>query len=456
MTIGKKQLRAYLLATFAIFVCWDLGASLKTGATHTNIEDGRDKSKALPSSAKTQDASPKEDRDPLPASLTVIRDHTIVRLAPTSRVRRRGIVMKGARLPTLDSSKGPGCKKLWYKVHIDGWICGDLVKASLLPPLGSRYPIVSDGALTPWPYGFVREPTIEYRIRKGMLEEVREVLTGFGFGVEGRVLVSGKKFFRTAEKTLIPKEAAGIAGRISDFSGIALKAGSPWPVGFVNSRKADASSKPTRAKKFRIGKVERYTMFQVLEESGIGRNRFFRFDENAWLASKDVRISTKASLPEGLVNGERWIDVDTKQQIVTAYEGETPVYVTLVSTGRFGASRTVKGEYRIWAKVAAIPMDNTDEELEEPQEGEPDAGIALERKLYSLHDVPWAQFFFESYGLHGVYWHNRFGNRRSHGCINLAPKDARWFFNWTEPHLPDGWWAMHNSSNDNGTLIRIR
>ena len=99
-------------------------------------------------------------------------------------------------------------------------------------------------------------------------------------------------------------------------------------------------------------------------------------------------------------------------------------------------------------------MDNTDEELEEELV---DAGTSEEeRHLYSLHDVPWTQFFFEDYALHGVYWHDRFGNRRSHGCVNLSPTDARWFYNWTEPRQPPGWWAIHASVNDEGTLVRVR
>ena len=112
-------------------------------------------------------------------------------------------------------------------------------------------------------------------------------------------------------------------------------------------------------------------------------------------------------------------------------------------------------------------MDNTDEELEEEVESEEAVeaveaveaaaeGTDEERRLYSLHDVPWTQFFFESYALHGVYWHNGFGNRRSHGCVNLSPTDARWFYDWTEPAVPEGWWAIHTTEENPGTLVRVR
>ena len=265
---------------------------------------------------------------------------------------------------------------------------------------------------------------------------------------------SGQKFFLTQEDTLVPGDAAGITRRVSNFSGIELYDKKVWPIGFVNSKTAWAYSKPSRTKQARIGKVDRYTAFLILQETGTGKDRYVRFDQQGWLWAGDVRVATHAPPPKDLAPGEKWIDVNTKTQIITAYEGQTPVYTTLISTGRMGDSRTIKGTFRIWAKVAAIAMDNTDEELEETEML--DGGLLEERHLFSLHDVPWAQFFFENFALHGVYWHDRFGNRRSHGCVNMAPTDARWFFHWTEPRLPDGWWAMHKSPNDKGTLVRVR
>ena len=37
--------------------------------------------------------------------------------------------------------------------------------------------------------------------------------------------------------------------------------------------------------------------------------------------------------------------------------------------------------------------------------------------------------------------HDRFGVPKSHGCINLAPEDARRLFFFTEPEVPPGWHA---------------
>jgi lipoprotein-anchoring transpeptidase ErfK/SrfK len=454
----------------ALLLCRTTGAE-QAGGDRT-VRDGPPPSDALKAPAPRSDetSGPKKTAkdstsEPiketgLPRSVLVKRDHTIVRIKSTQKARRRGVVMKGARLPVTGSSTGFGCKGPWYQVHGDGWICGQEVVLSTLAPGAPEYPVVPEGQLTPWPYGFVREDTLEYRVNDGALEEVREVFKGFGFGIKSRFRIDEDKFFRTAEDTLIPRGAAGMTDRISQFRGMALEAGKPWPVGFVHSRRAYAYSAPSRAEKHRLARVERYKPFEVLEVVGKGKKRFVRFDEGAYLAWTDVRVATAVTPPKGVKPGERWIDVDTTQQIMTAYEGETPVYLTLVSTGRYGGSRTVKGVYRIWAKISAIAMDNTDEELED--EAAADAGapgetaVAPARKLYSLHDVPWTQFFHESYALHGVYWHDSFGNRRSHGCVNLSPADARWFYRWTTPAVPDGWWAVHSTDADPGTLVRVR
>src|SRR6185437_6031612 len=54
-------------------------------------------------------------------------------------------------------------------------------------------------------------------------------------------------------------------------------------------------------------------------------------------------------------------------------------------------------------------------------------------------DVPYIQHFHEGYALHGAFWHDEFGHPRSHGCINLAPADAAWLFEWTDPVVPPDW-----------------
>jgi lipoprotein-anchoring transpeptidase ErfK/SrfK len=104
----------------------------------------------------------------------------------------------------------------------------------------------------------------------------------------------------------------------------------------------------------------------------------------------------------------RWIDVDLTSQVLRAYEGDTVVRTTLVSTGLPGTP-TVTGQFNIYVKYPAQLMYGPG---------------------YYLPDVPWVMYFYNDYGLHGTYWHNNFGHPMSHGCVNLPTPEAEWLYNW--------------------------
>jgi lipoprotein-anchoring transpeptidase ErfK/SrfK len=40
-------------------------------------------------------------------------------------------------------------------------------------------------------------------------------------------------------------------------------------------------------------------------------------------------------------------------------------------------------------------------------------------------------YFDSAISLHGTYWHDGFGYRHSHGCVNMSITDAGWVFDWT-------------------------
>lgn len=110
------------------------------------------------------------------------------------------------------------------------------------------------------------------------------------------------------------------------------------------------------------------------------------------------------------LDGERWIDVDLRQQKVRAYEGRELVKTFVVSTGR-ARTPTVTGQYKIWIKLEFDDMRGPG---------------------YYLRDVPYVMYFYKGYGLHGTYWHDNFGTPMSHGCVNLRTEDARWLFEFAK------------------------
>jgi lipoprotein-anchoring transpeptidase ErfK/SrfK len=117
--------------------------------------------------------------------------------------------------------------------------------------------------------------------------------------------------------------------------------------------------------------------------------------------------------PEGVGPDERWIDVNLTQQRLVAYEGDTPVFDTLVSSGTWNHP-TVTGQFRVWLRFTSQTMDG--------------------RRLgynYYLENVPYVMYFYQDYALHGTFWHNNFGTPMSHGCVNLPTPAAEWIFNWS-------------------------
>jgi lipoprotein-anchoring transpeptidase ErfK/SrfK len=140
-------------------------------------------------------------------------------------------------------------------------------------------------------------------------------------------------------------------------------------------------------------------------------------------------------------------------QTLVVYEGETPIFATLVSTGTGppgSDTATRKGTFRIWVKLLSSTMDN----LESPDNQ--DAHPATAGARYSMEDVPYVQFFDKAIALHGVFWHDDFGHIHSHGCVNLAPRDAARLFELTSPRLTAGLSAVLPAHVEPGTVVRVR
>jgi lipoprotein-anchoring transpeptidase ErfK/SrfK len=121
---------------------------------------------------------------------------------------------------------------------------------------------------------------------------------------------------------------------------------------------------------------------------------------------------------------EKRIEVRTAEQVVVAYEYDRPVFMARTATGaRFsnGDFSTPPGRHITAHKRPSRHM----------------AAGNLAANGYDLPGVPWITYITESgISFHGTYWHNNFGRPRSHGCINLTPKAARWIYRWTYPQVP--------------------
>ena len=114
--------------------------------------------------------------------------------------------------------------------------------------------------------------------------------------------------------------------------------------------------------------------------------------------------------------GEREVVVSLAAQRLWAYEGETPVLSTLVSTGTAETYETATpiGQWRISVKLPLETMEGT-----------------VSGEAYRVEDVPDVMYFTdEGHALHGTYWHQNFGAPMSHGCVNLPLDVSGWLFGW--------------------------
>lgn len=115
------------------------------------------------------------------------------------------------------------------------------------------------------------------------------------------------------------------------------------------------------------------------------------------------------------------IDATAERQTLSAFEGSIEVFFCRISSG-YGErySTPVGGQAVAWKIISIHMAANTGS----------DSG-------YDTMAVPWPVFFNTNAGaaVHGVFWHNDFGVRRSHGCVNLLPEDAKWIFRWTAPAI---------------------
>jgi lipoprotein-anchoring transpeptidase ErfK/SrfK len=377
-------------------------------------------------------------------SVEILRSDEPLSTRPDKASPRRGTAALGARLPLYAATRGPGCAERWLMVGPLAWVCESVVRLSRDPALQPiERPPLSDGL--PHRYYFVG-PDGSLGYAKLSLAEAgipdAQLEPGFAVGiVQVAQRNAGDPFGLTTHDVWLPMRDLAPARPLT-FDGAHLDG--KLDVAWVNAETTPVYATPG-GQRLKNQVRTRFERLALLESRTIAGSRWLRIGDGEWVKGRDVRAASTASAPEGLRAGERWIDVDIENQVLTAYEGQRPVFATLVSTGTgHGTSpqATPKGTRRIWVKLVSHDMDNLEDEE------------AL--RYYAMQAVPWVMFFDRGYGLHGTFWHRSFGNVRSHGCVNLTPRDAEWLFRWSSPRLPAGWTAALPTSTELGTLVRVR
>jgi hypothetical protein len=129
--------------------------------------------------------------------------------------------------------------------------------------------------------------------------------------------------------------------------------------------------------------------------------------------------STTLPDPDIATSSTKKIVVDRGDQTLVAYDEFGGEFMReTISTGR-DATPTPRGTFTIFRKTPSRYMQG------------PLPGVSQD--YYDLPGVPWNMYFTEQGGaIHGAYWHDKFGQQWSHGCVNLPVAKARELYLWAE------------------------
>lgn len=197
----------------------------------------------------------------------------------------------------------------------------------------------------------------------------------------------------------------------STFSGVLLDGELPYTMAWI-LYPVKPSPYPNGSANEDLPRLQRYTKVNIYREVEVEGWRWYLIGPDQWIKQVHVGKILFIERPEG-VKG-RWVAVDLYEQVLVAYEDDAPIFATLISSG-LPEWETNEGTFTTWARVANAPMSGA--------EGQED--------FYSLENVPWTLYYDNDISLHGTYWHDGFGYRHSHGCVNMTLTDSYWLFHWT-------------------------
>lgn len=128
-------------------------------------------------------------------------------------------------------------------------------------------------------------------------------------------------------------------------------------------------------------------------------------------------IGDEVLTPDTPVTDKR-IVVDLSTQMLYAYDGDKLFMEQSISTG-LELTPTPSGTFSVFKKTPSRYMQGPIPEVSD--------------QYYDLPGVPWDLYFTEGGAvIHGAYWHDKFGEEWSHGCVNLPYNKAKELYLWAE------------------------
>lgn len=217
---------------------------------------------------------------------------------------------------------------------------------------------------------------------------------------------------------------------VSEFSGVEITEQPKRPFAWMLAE-ARPSRYPGGPQDENADLIERYTMMNIYGIEIVDGWEWYLVGPNQWIQQIRVAKVKAIERPADVAKNDYWVAIDLYEQTAVAYEGDKMVFATLISSGlpQWG---TREGLFQVYERYEATRMSGAS--------GQPD--------FYFIEEVPYVMYFDGDIGLHGTYWHDRFGYRQSHGCVNLSIMDSWWLFEWTSAEEHNDAWVYVYSSGD--------
>lgn len=411
--------------------------------------------RSSPSPSPAEDDAKEPAADPTPAvpapslELRKAERATMLYDAADFSAAFRGKIARGETFHVREFVQGdPECKAGWARIGVAAFVC--LGRSTVVEgPEPFPLPHIGGNGLTPFRYAKRRKgdhPAPVWRSRAALrrgADPVGELAPDHDYAFVRRRWANGERVLEDDTRRVV-KEAdvrrmipSAFEGRDLLNEPLPSEGTLAWVVAWPKATKLEEAHPDAKS----AGALTFQTTVVVDDAPVRKRGTVFYplHDKSGWVEARAVRRLIPAAPPDDISDTAVWVDVEVTQQTLVLMRGTTPLFTTVISSGT-GRNPTPLGLYRMESKLALTDMRS--------RAGDDDA--------YHVEAVPWAMYFDGRFALHGAYWHNRFGNRVSHGCINLAPKDAKRVFDALDPVLPNGWINVYEHEQDKGSLVRVR
>jgi hypothetical protein len=279
-------------------------------------------------------------------------------------------------------------------------------------------------------YGRLADYTIVYPEPSRAAPPVRNVGDGYLFAtVMSWSKIDGATWYQINYGEYVHEDDIRLV-EPSGFQGVQVLQQPQRPFGWV-VQDVQPSSEPDGEPDPAFPELSRY-MFVEIFDVVQGEEDWLWYDigDGRWVRQTYFSIVDVSPRPAEVGPGEFWTEVDLYEQTFAAYEGDRMVYASLISSG-LNRWPTYEGIFQVWQRFEKYKM----------------SGAKGKVDYYYLEDVPYIMYFdpLNGIGLHGTFWHDRFGYKHSHGCVNMTILDAEWTFKWSEDAPNDLWVWVHTS-----------